>query len=109
MSKDYTGDHFTTGSRPLIGESGDDFRQRQAILQAEAARKREQEIGEQRSPENSASIRIRIWERRHQLPLPRSATHGLLTNIAEDTGLTLADVHAEQQARALARAGVAKP
>jgi hypothetical protein len=109
LTKDYTGDQFASGSRPLIGESGDDYRQRQAILQAEAQRRREQEIGEQRSPDNSAGDRIRIWERRHQLPLPRSATHNLLTNIAEDTGLSLAEIQAEQEARALARASAPKP
>ena len=68
----------------------------------------EQERSEQCSPLNSAADRIRIWERRHQLPLPRNPTHVLLADIAAGTGLTLEDVQAEQRVRAESRAAAGK-
>jgi hypothetical protein len=92
-------------ARPLAGGSQDDYRQRVAALRAEADRRREHELSEQRSPTNSAADRIRIWERRHQLQIPQRHDHLLLANIAADTGLTLEDVRAEQRQRLAARSG----
>ncbi len=93
-------DHGMPDYMPRIGESQADCRQRMAQLQAEALERRRQELGEQRSPLNAPADRIRIWERLHQLALPRSATHRLVDVIAANTGLSLEEVRAEQHARA---------
>ncbi|HEX3848233.1 MAG TPA: hypothetical protein VHV81_12705 [Steroidobacteraceae bacterium] len=94
-------------SIPRAGESQADFRERMTLLQAEAVERRRQELGELRSRLHAPADRIRIWERLHQLPLPRSATHRLLAVIATNTGLSLDEVRAEQQARAAAKAPAA--
>ena len=100
---DRTAPDFAT----LVGESQADCRRRLAQLQAEALERREQEISEQRSPLNTPADRIRIWERRHQLSLPRSPSHRLITVIAANTGLSLEEVRAEQRLRAAAPAAPA--
>jgi hypothetical protein len=89
---------------PAVGESQADFRQRMSLQQAQAQERRQQELGEQRSPRHAPADRIRIWERLHQLKMPRSTTHQLLEVIAANTGLSLEDVRAEQHARAAAKA-----
>lgn len=88
---------------PLLGEMQGDHRQRAAILQAEALERRRRELGEQREPSKSAADRIRIWERLHQLLLPPSPGHRLITIIATDTGLSLDEVRNEQRVRAAAK------
>lgn len=97
-------DRLGPNSPPMAGESQTDYRRRMALLEAEALARREQELGEQRSPLNTPADRIRIWERRHQLQLPRSPSHRLVTVIAANTGLSLEEVRAEQCVRAAARA-----
>jgi hypothetical protein len=87
-------------SPPIPGESTDAYRERLAMLQAEAAERRQQQIVEQSSPLNSPSVRIRAWERLHQLDLPGNPTHSLIEVIAANTGLTSDDVRAEQRLRA---------
>jgi hypothetical protein len=72
------------------------------LLQTEALKARQQELGELRSPLNTPADRIRIWERLHQLSLPRSPGHRLIAVIAASTGLTLDEVRAEQRARTAA-------
>ncbi len=89
---------------PVVGESPADYRRRMELMQAEASERREQEITAQRSPLNSAADRIRIWERRHQLTLPRSPEHALISVIALSTGLSIDEVWMEQRQRADARA-----
>jgi hypothetical protein len=89
---------------PLLGESNAAYRERIALLEAEALERRQQELGEQRSPSKTPADRIRIWERRHQLPLPRSPDHHLVAVIAANTGLTLDDVRAEQRLRGAGKA-----
>jgi hypothetical protein len=96
-------DQIVPGSAPRIGESQADYRQRLILLQNEALDRRQQELSEQRSPLNTPADRIRIWEQLHQLPLPRSPSHRLISVIAANTGLSLADVRAEQLARAKAK------
>ena len=105
---------FTSGDMPpshwlIGGESRDDYRVRITALRDEAARRREMELLEQKSPLLAPADRIRLWERLHQLPLPRKSDHCLLVDIASDTGLTLEDVHAEQESRAAARVAAGKP
>ena len=89
---------------PRPGESNAAYRERIALLQAETLDRRQLELNEQRSPSKTAADRIRIWERLHQLPLPRSPEHRLLDIIAADTGLSLEEVQAEQRLRSVAKA-----
>jgi hypothetical protein len=85
---------------PRAGESQADYRERMIVLQAEALERRQKQLGEQRSPLNSPADRIRIWERLHQLTLPRNPSHHLIAVIAANTGLSLEEVRLEQRERA---------
>jgi hypothetical protein len=85
---------------PHAGETNADYRARIAHLQAEALERRQQELSEQSSPHNTPSDRIRIWERLHQVELPRNPAHRLVAVIAANTGLSAEQVLAEQQVRA---------
>ena len=84
---------------PHPGESNADYRERRELLREEAAKRRQAQIDEQSSPLNSPQVRIRAWERLHQIDLPRDPNHRLLQLIAANTGLTVDEVRAEQQAR----------
>jgi hypothetical protein len=77
-----------------------DFRARLAHQQAENAERRKLDLAEQSSRLKSAEERIRIWERLHEVMLPRDPQHRLIEIIATHTGLTAADVHDEQRRRA---------
>jgi hypothetical protein len=85
---------------PLAGEPNADYRARIARRQAEAAEIRQRELIEQASTINPPDLRIRIWERLHEVTMPRDAAHRLLRVIAAQTGLTMAEVQTEQQNRA---------
>jgi hypothetical protein len=85
---------------PLAGEPNADYRARIARRQAEAAEIRQRELIEQASTINPPDLRIRIWERLHEVTMPRDASHRLLRVIAAQTGLTMAEVQTEQQNRA---------
>jgi hypothetical protein len=107
MSEDAVGSYRSApSSAPRPGETPADYRERMALIQAEALERRRQELGEQCSPSNTPGDRIRIWERLHQLPLPRATGHALINIIAANTGLSMEEVQAEQQLRAAARAPV---
>ncbi len=86
---------------PMAGELITDYRERLARRKAEAAERSAMELAEQTSTRNSAADRIRIWERRHGLPLPARAAHPLLQVVATATGLPLAAVEEEQRVRRL--------
>ncbi len=92
------------------GSSGDDpmldFRARLVLQQAEAAERRRLDLAEQSSRLKTAEERIRIWERIHEVNLPRDSTHRLIAIIAANTGLTDSDVRDEQQRRASQRAAL---
>lgn len=95
--------------RPSIPAGDDpmmDFRARLVHQQAEAAERRRMDLAEQSSRLKSAEERIRIWERIHEVTLPRDPAHNLIDIIATNTGLTDADVRDEQQRRANLRAVV---
>lgn len=95
--------------RPSIPSSEDpmmDFRARLVHQQAEAAERRRTDLAEQCSRLKTAEERIRIWERIHEVTLPRDPAHRLVEIIATNTGLTDADVRDEQQRRAALRAAV---
>jgi hypothetical protein len=83
-----------------------DFRARLVHQQAEAAERRRMDLADQSSRLKSAEERIRIWERIHEVTLPRDPAHRLVDIIAVNTGLTDADVRDEQQRRASLRAAV---
>jgi len=74
--------------------------ERLAHEEYERAEKRRQELVEQSSDRNSPEIRIRAWEKVHQLRLPSDPTHPVLDVIAISTRLTLDQVRAEQRTRA---------
>ena len=84
---------------PHPSASNADYRERLELLREEAAKRRQTQIDEQSSPLNSPPVRIRAWERLHQIDLPRDPNHRLLQLIATNTGLTVDEIHAEQQAR----------
>jgi hypothetical protein len=77
-----------------------DHRERRKLELLEAAERREKDLLEQGSPTNTADTRIRIWERRHGLTLPRTPDHPLINIIAAGTALTVEQVHEEQRIRA---------
>ncbi len=83
-----------------------DFRARLVHQQAEAAERRRIDLAEQSSRLKTAEERIRIWERIHEVTLPKDPAHRLVEIIAANTGLTDADVRDEQQRRAMLRAAV---
>lgn len=86
---------------PLPHPSGSnaDYRERLELLREDAAKRRQAQIDEQSSPLNSPPVRIRAWERLHQIDLPRDPNHRLLQLIAANTGLTVDEIRAVQQAR----------
>jgi len=88
-----------SGDDPMM-----DFRARLVHQQAENAERRRLDLAEQSSRLKTAAERIRIWERIHEVNLPRDSTHRLVEIIAANTGLTDADVRDEQQRRAALRA-----
>ncbi len=93
--------------RPTVPVGEDpmmDFRARLVHQQAEAAERRRLDLAEQSSRLKSAEERIRIWERIHEVTLPRDPAHRLVEIIAANTGLTDADVRDEQNRRATLRA-----
>jgi hypothetical protein len=74
--------------------------ERLAHEESERAEKRRQDLAEQRSDLNPPDVRIRTWEKIHQLRLPSDPTHPILDVIAVSTRLTLAEVQEEQRTRA---------
>ena len=74
--------------------------ERLAHEEYERAEKRRQDLAEQRSAVNPPDVRIRTWEKVHQLRLPADPTHPILDVIAVGTRLTLAEVLEEQRNRA---------
>jgi hypothetical protein len=86
---------------PKLGESVTDYRVRIAQHQAEALEQRRRELAEQASDANTPAARIRIWERLHQIALPRNPAHRVLHVIAANTGLSLEEVLAEQRQRTM--------
>jgi hypothetical protein len=68
--------------------------------EAERAAERTEQLASQSSQLNSPADRIRIWERLHALPLPRSSTHRLVRVIATQTELSVQQVQDEQRRRA---------
>ena len=95
-----TSPHSRFATVPFAGETNNDYRARIAHHQADLLLQRQRELLEQTSLLNAPTARIRIWERLHQLSLPRDPNHRLVGVIATSTGLTVDDVRDEQRLRA---------
>ena len=89
----YIDRHFTALERL------EDHRERLALEEEERARKRTSQFEELRSEVNSAPARIRAWEKMHGLRLPSDPAHPILRIIMSTTGVSLASLREEQQAR----------
>lgn len=89
--------------------SAADFRQQIERAAQERAAQRDSELEAQASPARDPRERIEIWERLHALRLPRAHGHALVRVIATQTGLTIGQVHEEQQRRAGVPAAPAQP
>jgi len=89
---------------PRTGDPIKTAAERLAHEEYERIEKRRQELAEQCSNLNPPDVRIRMWEKVHQLRLPSNPTHPILDVIAVSTRLTLAEVREEQRARAANRA-----
>ncbi len=94
-----------TGGRhlePAAASSGNwmtDHRARIALEESERLERKQRELLEQTSDRNTPAERIRIWERRHGLKLPRDANHRVIGIVAHQTDLALDQVREEQQRR----------
>ena len=89
---------------PLVA-SGDlmtDHRARIALAESERHERKQHELRELVSERNTPAERIRIWERRHGLTLPRDSSHRVLCIVAAATDLPLDRVREEQQRRSAA-------
>jgi hypothetical protein len=79
-----------------------DFRVQAERARLEAEQRRTQALFDQRSNENPPEVRVRIWERLHQLRMPKDPAHAILAQIAKQTHLDLAEVQEVQRLRAAA-------
>jgi hypothetical protein len=100
MTQDRRMSDFGASGVPIGAETIADYRARIAHQQAEAARRRQEELEEQSSTLKTPDTRIRIWERLHEVGLPRDPAHRLVDIIAANTGLTVEEVRDEQRLRA---------
>lgn len=80
-----------------------DYRERRAFAEFERAERRRASLAEQHASANSADLRIRAWERAHQLRMPVDPLHPVLDAIAAATQLTLEEVREEQRLRSAPR------
>jgi hypothetical protein len=80
-----------------------DHRERLALEEEERAKKRTTRFEELRSEVNAVPVRIRAWEKMHGLRLPSDPAHPILRVIASNTGISIACLQEEQQARASSR------
>lgn len=76
-----------------------DHRARIAQEESERLERKQQELLQQTSGRSTPAERIRIWERRHGLTLPRDANHRIVNIIAHQTELAVDQVREEQQRR----------
>jgi hypothetical protein len=88
-------------SGSFVGEPNDEYRARMLRQEEERVERRQLDLAEQSSALNGPDARIRIWERLHELRLPRDPGHSLVKVIAAGTGLSLEQVQHEQRQRLL--------
>ena len=79
--------------------------ERLALEEQERERVRAQHYEELRSEHNSIAVRVRAWEKLHGLRLPTGSAHPVLRVISAATGIPVAAIRDEQQARRDARLG----
>jgi hypothetical protein len=89
-----------TDQRTTAVEGPGPYRARSELEEQERAHQRGLELAVQRSELNPPDVRIRAWEKLHGLRLPSDSAHPILDVIAVGTRLTLAEIQAEQRARA---------
>jgi hypothetical protein len=76
-----------------------DHRARLERIQFEATERRERALIDQCAPENSPEARVRIWEKLHQLRLPKDPAHPILRKVARQTALDLTQILEVQRQR----------
>ncbi len=91
-------------ARPVANEVLTSYRERRAIEESEREERRRANMAEVFASVNSADLRIRAWERAHQLRMPMDPLHPVLDAIAAATQLTLTEVREEQRLRSARRA-----
>ncbi len=84
---------------PRAGEFVATFADRMALREREREEGRRLAMAEQSAMENTPGMRIRAWEKIHDLRMPSDPAHPVLDQIAAKTGLTQAQVREEQLAR----------
>jgi hypothetical protein len=82
------------------GEYVADLRAQAERRRLEEEQRRTQARLDQRSLDNPPETRVRIWERLHQLRLPKNPSHGVLQQISQQTGLSLTEIQEVQKQRA---------
>ena len=82
-----------------------DYRARLERQRLEAADRRKRDLFDQSSPDNSPDARVRVWERLHQVRLPRDPAHPILPLVAQETALGLDEVLEIQRLRTVTPAG----
>jgi hypothetical protein len=80
-------------------EALQNYRERRAYEELERAERRRVNLAALYTDVSSADLRIRAWERAHQLRMPADPLHPALDAIAAATRLTLAEVREEQRLR----------
>lgn len=103
MSSDswlFTGDMPVSAAKSLAIQRRSDEIAAEMFARGE---KRRLAFEELRSTLYSPRDRINAWERLHGLQLPFDSKHPILLSIASSTGLTLAQVCDEQEARSAQR------
>jgi hypothetical protein len=82
---------------------------REAVKKEQESRRQQREVtlAAQASPGATAYERIRVWEQLHALRLPSAPNHSLVQVIADQTRLTITQIHQEQERRATAIARLA--
>jgi hypothetical protein len=86
------------------GEPILDYRARAERGRLEAEQQRERALTDQRDPQNAPETRVRIWEKLHQVRLPKDPTHPILQVVATQTLLAISEVREVQSQRAGAAA-----
>ena len=87
---------------PATASSGNwmtDHRACIALEESERLERKQRDLLEQASERYTPAERIRIWERRHGLRLPRDANHRIVGVVACETDLELDQVREEQRRR----------
>jgi hypothetical protein len=76
-----------------------DHRARLERARLDAEQLRQRSLAGQRDPMNTPAERVRIWERLHQVRLPRDPAHAILAAVARETELDLGAVLEVQRER----------